>query len=102
VLSGSAYRVSVPAPRETFRLLTGTPKLYVKTAESGNKRWHYFCADCGTPVFASVPVDAPPNYMLRVGNLRQKSQLPPKKRIWCRSALEWSADIGGVPGHERQ
>jgi hypothetical protein len=37
-LSGSPYRASVGAPKETFRLLKGTPKIYVKTAESGNQR----------------------------------------------------------------
>jgi hypothetical protein len=31
-------------------LLSGTPKTYVKTAESGNKRLHAFCGSCGTPI----------------------------------------------------
>ena len=43
-LSGSAYRVAVPAPRGTFELLTGQPTIYVRTAESGRKRAHAFCA----------------------------------------------------------
>jgi len=37
-LSGSAYRVSVQAAAAGFRLLTGVPKIYIKTAESGNQR----------------------------------------------------------------
>ena len=37
-LSGSAFRVNIQAPAEHFVLLSGTPKSYVKTAESGNKR----------------------------------------------------------------
>ena len=102
VFSGSAYRVSVPAPRESFRLLSGKPKVYLKTAESGNKRAQSFCDNCGAPVYATDPVDAPPIYMLRVGGLKQKAQLPPKKRIWCRSMLEWSKDIGGLPGIDGQ
>jgi hypothetical protein len=102
VLSGSAYRVSVPAPSETFKLLAGKPKTYVKTAESGAKRVHSFCPDCGTPMFATVPVDAPPSYMLRVGTLAQKAQLPPKRQIWCRSALAWSRDVSAIPGFDRQ
>ena len=32
-LSGSAFRVVVPAKREAFKLLTGEPKPYVKTAK---------------------------------------------------------------------
>jgi len=35
MLTGSAYRVSVPVPRESFSLLTGEPKIYI--ASSGNR-----------------------------------------------------------------
>ena len=53
ILTGTAYRVSVPAKAENFRILSGVPKIYVKTAESGNPRAQAFCATCGTPVMAS-------------------------------------------------
>ena len=53
MLTGSAYRVSVRVPTETFHMLSGQPKTYIKTAESGAKRAHSFCADCGTPVYSS-------------------------------------------------
>jgi len=43
MLTGSTFRVSVPAPKGEFRLLAGEPKTYVKTAESGEKRIHAFC-----------------------------------------------------------
>src|SRR5438477_1181193 len=32
-LSGTAFRVNIPAPAEHFVLLSGTPKTYIKTAE---------------------------------------------------------------------
>ncbi len=50
-LSGSAFRTVVPTEENSFRLLAGTPKVYVKTGESGNKREQTFCADCGSPIF---------------------------------------------------
>ena len=65
-LSGSAFRVNIPAPAEHFVLLSGTPKSYVKTAESGNKRLHAFCGNCGTPIYACA-VDNPQSYGLRLG-----------------------------------
>ena len=34
-LSGSAFRTVVPTTEGTFKLLSGTPKVYVKTGESG-------------------------------------------------------------------
>ena len=102
VLTGSVFRVSVPAAKERFHLLHGQPKTYVKTAESGAKRIHAFCANCGTPVYSCANVEDPPTYSLRVGCLEQRAHLPPKKRIWCKSALEWAQDVRGIPGIERQ
>ena len=100
-LAGSAYRVSVGAVAETFRLLQGTPKIYIKTAESGNRRAHGFCAECGSPVYSAKPTD-PPMYTLRVGCLDQRAKLPPAKQIWCRSALGWAANLADVPRVEKQ
>lgn len=102
MLTGSAFRVSVPARAQTFRLLTGTPQVYLKTADSGTRRRHAFCPRCGTPVSASADEDDPPTFSLRVGCLAQKAQLPPKRRIWCRSALAWAQDVSAVPGIEAQ
>jgi hypothetical protein len=102
MLSGSGYRVSVPAPAATFRLLTGRPKAYVKTADSGAKRRHAFCANCGAPVSSSDDSDHPPSYSLRVGCLVQRAQLPPKRRIWFKSALPWAQNVDSVPGIEGQ
>jgi len=66
-------------------LLSGTPKSYVKTAESGNKRRHAFCGDCGTPIYACA-VDNPLSYALRVGTITQRAAFSPRRQIWRRSA----------------
>jgi hypothetical protein len=99
-LTGSAYRVSVQAPREDFRLLSGKPSVYIKTAESGTQRAHSFCPHCGAPVFACAVKD-PTTYSLRVGGLRQRAELPPRKQIWCRSALGWASDLSTVEHHDK-
>src|SRR4051812_13674473 len=44
-LTGTAYRVTVPAPKDGFKLLSGKVKIYVKTAESGTRRAHGFCPE---------------------------------------------------------
>jgi hypothetical protein len=100
MLTGSAFRVSVPAPAATFRLLTGHPKVYVKTADSGTRRRHSFCPNCGTPVCATADVADPPGYSLRIGCLAERATLPPRRRTWCKSALGWAQDVSGVPGRE--
>lgn len=102
VLTGTAFRVSIPTLPGTFRLLTGTPSVYVKTADSGAKRRHAFCPTCGTPVYASADEDAPATRSLRVGGLAQREQLAPQRRIWCDSALSWSQDLRSLPGLPKQ
>jgi hypothetical protein len=83
-------------------LIRGEPKIYIKTAESGAKRAHAFCPDCGTPIYASA-ISNPPTYSLRVGSIKQRKELkPPKRQIWCRSALAWSMDLTGVEKVDRQ
>jgi hypothetical protein len=93
-LSGSAYRTVAPATG--FKLLAGRPKVYVKTAQSGNQRQQAFCPECGTPIY-SAPVGDTPAHHLRVGSIRQRAELPPKARNWCRSALDWSSDLKDLP-----
>jgi len=95
-LSGSPYRVSVRAPAETFRLLSGDLKVYIKTAQSGAQRAHSFCPNCGSPVHSCDPVN-PTTYSLRVGCLNERAQLPPRKQTWCTSAVPWSHDLQSVP-----
>jgi hypothetical protein len=99
--SGGAYRVSVPAPRDAFKLLAGSPREYVKTADSGNKRVQAFCENCASPIY-SAAVEDPPFYSLRVGTLEERASLPPKKQIWCDSALDWAMDIEDLPKVARQ
>src|SRR5262245_30855383 len=72
-LTGSVYRAVVSAPATHFVLRTGAPTSYVKTAESGNKRRHAFCGNCGT---------------------RQR-------QIGRRSALSWVDALTAVPATEK-
>lgn len=101
-LSGSAFRVIVPAIEGSFRLLTGEPTIYVKTAESGNKRRLAFCPTCGTAIY-SAPGDGKSQYFgLRAGALRQFRTLVPKHQYWRRSALPWLHDIESIPGQDSE
>ena len=100
-ITGSAFRVNVPAKKENFRMLAGTPKTYLKTAESGAKRLQAFCQNCGTSIYATTEVDQKV-FGLRVGALEQRQQLVPQKQIWCDSAMPWLGTITGLPGAPKQ
>ena len=68
-------------------MLLGEPKIYIKTAESGFKRAHGFCGDCGTPIYACAPTNLSV-HGLRLGAIKQRAELhPPRWQIWFRSAL---------------
>ena len=94
--SGSPFRASVPAKFEDFALVRGAPKIYVKTADSGAKRAQAFCGECGAPIYASA-AENPTVLNLRLGALRQRAEIVPRRQIWRRSALDWALDIHAMP-----
>lgn len=102
VLSGTAYRVVVYVSSDRVSFSGSEPRIYVKTAESGNPRHQVFCPECGTQLYATS-AEAPPKILgIRLGTARQFASLPPKKQVWCRSALSWVSDVGLIPGVEKQ
>ena len=100
-LSGTAFRTSVRAAKNDFDLRSGQPKIYVKTAESGNKRAQAFCPECGTPIYASDVTD-PQSFNIRLGTVRQRGELRPKSQGWFRSAQNWVLDMQSIMQHAKQ
>ncbi len=101
-LSGTAFRTVVLVPGEAFRLLSGEPKIYVKTGDSGAKREQAFCPECGSAIYATAVGDGPKVYNIRLGTARQRSELPPKIQYWYRSAQPWLSDLDSVAKIEKQ
>jgi hypothetical protein len=101
-LSASAFRTFVMVPEETFSILSGEPKVYVKTGESGAKRAQAFCAECGSAIYATSVGERPKVYNIRLGTVRQRAELMPKKQVWFRSALSWLPEIDSIPKVEKQ
>jgi hypothetical protein len=101
-LSGTAFRVSIRAAPGSFRLTASTPRVYTKTAESGNRREQAFCEHCGSPIYAASPGAEPKIYSIRVGTIHQRDQLRPALQIWARSQLPWLGDLGSLLQVEKQ
>lgn len=101
-LSGSAFRTVALTREGTFTLRSGEPKIYVKTAESGAKRQQAFCPQCGTPIYSTSEDAVPKIHGIRVGTIRQRDQLVPKRQIWSRSEQHWLAGLGSVQKLDRQ
>jgi len=93
-LTGTAFRVTVPASEDKYKITRGTPKVYIKTtADSGVHRAQAFCPECGSPLYATSVGDGPKVYGIRVGTANQREHFIPRKQIWHRSKLEWVPDV---------
>ena len=102
-LSGSAFRTVVPAIDGTFRLLSGTPKVYTKIGESGNGREQAFCPDCGAPIYSAPAAGKGTKvFALRVGTIRQRDQLAPSDQYWFRSSQAWLQYLPTISKREKQ
>ncbi|MCY4547425.1 MAG: GFA family protein [Defluviicoccus sp.] len=102
-LSGTAFRISVGTPEANFALLSGSPKTYVKTGESGARRAQVFCPECGSQIYATAAEgDGPKVFNLRTGTIDQRDRLVPRSQIWRRSAQPWLGEIGSIPAREMQ
>jgi hypothetical protein len=101
--TGTAFRVSIPVPGTTFKM-TGQPNYYLKTtADSGKPRLQAFCGSCASPIYSTTPGEGvQPSYMVRVGILRQRDQLVPRRQNWFRSARSWILNLDAVPKNEKQ
>jgi len=101
--TGTAFRVSIPVPGTTFKM-TGQPNYYLKTtADSGKPRLQAFCGSCASPIYSTTPGEGvQPSYMVRVGILRQRDRLVPRRQNWFRSARSWVLNLDAVPKNEKQ
>ena len=97
VFSGAPFRASVPAKAADLQFRKGKPQTYVKVADSGARRAQGFCGNCGTSLY-STSADDPQVYNLRLGAIKQRDQLAPRRQIWCDSGQAWARDIRDVPG----
>jgi hypothetical protein len=106
-ISGTAFRWAVAVPEADFKLLSGEPKAYIKTADSGARNHQHFCPNCASPIYsipsaADAAGDEPRVFNLRLGTARQRADLPPKMEFWCGSAQGWAAVTGTAERLGRQ
>lgn len=98
-LTGAAYRVTVSALREEFRITAGEPRLYVKVADNGRRRLQFFCPNCGSPIYTTGEGEDSRQVGIRLGPVNQHYELRPRGQIWCSSALEWAQNLKDLPRH---
>jgi hypothetical protein len=95
-MSGAPMRAVIITRPGTFVLLSGKPKEYLKTADSGAVRPQAFCPECGTALYSTSAGDDPKPYNVRVGVLSQRYELVPRRQIFVRSQQAWIHDLSSI------
>ena len=91
--SVTAFGYVVGAINDSFNLLKGELSFYIKLADSGAKRELAFCGKCGTRIYAKPENGESGFFGLRVGTIRQRQSLHPKRQVCKKSCLDWVQDI---------
>ena len=101
-LSGTAFRITVAAPRGSFILHSGNLTTYEKPADSGVVRALTFCPICGSSIYSTAKDDPKADIQIRTGILTERAALAPQRQIWRKSALAWVTNLQSVPFLDRQ
>jgi len=96
-LSGAPFRTVAFASEDDFKLTSGTLKIYVKLADSGNEREQTFCPECGSPIYSAPHGGSSRRLGLRVGAIRQRDRLVPKSKYFGASAQTWLGILETLP-----
>jgi len=67
-ISGGAYSVNFIVPADKFEVVSGAPKTFSKTADSGNNITSFFCGRCGTTLWRE-PEKPPGVLVIKAGIL---------------------------------
>ncbi|OQP84078.1 aldehyde-activating protein [Rhizobium rhizosphaerae] len=100
-LTGSAFRVTVTARAQDFRITRGEPTIYRKQGDNGRPRLQAFCRQCGSPLYTTGVDEDAEAVGIRWGGIAQRRSLAPNHQIWCNSAADWLDSIGRLPARPR-
>ncbi|THW20351.1 hypothetical protein D6C98_10578 [Aureobasidium pullulans] len=100
-ISGSAYSVNNVVSGEGFKV-TGNPKAFTKTADSGKKITSYFCGDCGSTLYRDGE-NFPGMKIVKAGVLDGKDVLnesKPNVELFAPTRPKWIAALDGAEQKE--
>ena len=95
-LTGTAFRVTVRVPRDRLSI-EGETRIYVKSGDSGRRRFQHFCPDCGSHLFVHGEGEDADRWGIRWGGINQRQALTPRRQIWRRSAPAWVCAFDEAP-----
>jgi len=93
--SGSAFKVAVPAPSSSFKVLSGETSTYTYPADSGDINERVFCPRCGAFLWWFDPGFSG-QVVLSVSSLDNPEAITPIREVWTKSAVSWSRIPEGI------
>ena len=97
--SANAFGMSLWVLRSDFEIVSGGPKFWQRSTDSGRTMVCAFCADCGSRLYHADNHDSE-TVSVKAGSLDDTSDLVPIGHIWTRSAQPW-VPIDALPGSLR-
>jgi hypothetical protein len=92
--SGSSFGLSMPVAFDSFAVISGKPRPWRRTDDSGVESTSWFCGDCGGRIFGEH-ASRPEVIRVGAGTLDDTSWLRPIAHIYLRSAQAWQR----IPNH---
>jgi hypothetical protein len=93
--------MSLIVPKDAFRLLSGEPKTFTRSSDSGRKVDCVFCPGCGTRIYhAATFMEGTLN--IKPGTLDDTSWLAPSLHVWTKRKQPWVSIPEGVRCFEAQ
>jgi hypothetical protein len=88
-------------PPGSIALLSGAPKRYELTADSGAGVFKEFCGDCGTQLFSGG--DKFPEFKaVKIATLDDPSAISPVAHVWTENLITWACIDEGLPRFAKQ
>jgi hypothetical protein len=94
--TGSVFGIQAWFPRESVAFLAGTPKVYVRTADSGRTIQFHFCSDCGTTVWWEAE-QRPGLIGIAAGTFADATLPAPGFSSYERHRHSWTAHADALP-----
>ncbi|KAF4631785.1 hypothetical protein G7Y89_g6348 [Cudoniella acicularis] len=94
-ISGSSYSNNFIVPDDNFKLVSGFPKTFSKTADTGKKITSHFCPDCGTTLFRTGE-SFPGSVIIKIGVMDDPewpNKNVPKGELFAPERVKWIAPI---------
>ncbi len=99
--SGTSFGTSMVVATAALSIVRGTPKTYVKRAESGRTAHCDFCAECGNRLFHRLGASAP-IALVKTGLIDNAIALNPVAHLWTRYKDEWVDVPQGMLVYDQQ